>query len=170
MPRGRRATVGLLSIVFLFVVAACGSSSKSTASTAVGPATTSAASASTSTPKPSAAAPTCPSAGPVNTAMGSTYTGPTTALRNGATVCDYSAHSDVVVVAFYPTSQQMLDNIGVSGAHESVSGFGDSAFALGGGLMGYFYVERSSAQSFSVVDPYATNAHVQAVARVVLGG
>jgi hypothetical protein len=102
--------------------------------------------------------------------MGATYTGPMTTTRNGATVCDYSMNSDTVVVVFYPTAKQMLMNIGISAPHESVSGFGNSAFLLGGSLKGYFYVERSATQSFSVVDPYATNAQVQAVARAVLGG
>jgi hypothetical protein len=106
----------------------------------------------------------------VSTAMGATYTGPETATRNGATICNYSMRGDTVTVAFYPTAQQMRANIGISAPHESVSGFGDSAFLLGGSLKGYFYVERSAAQSFSVVDPYATNAQVQAVARAALGG
>jgi hypothetical protein len=169
--RIRYATVVSLSIVGLSLVAACGSPTKSTASSSgAAPVVTSDGSAGTGTSTPAAAAPACPSAGAVSTAMGSTYTGPMTTTRNGVTVCDYSRNSDTVVVVFYPTAKQMLMNIGISAPHESVSGFGNSAFLLGGGLMGYFYVERSATQSFSVVDPYATNAQVQAVARAVLGG
>jgi hypothetical protein len=158
-------------MVGLSLVAACGSPTKSTASNDAAPivtSDTSGGSAGTGT-TPSAAAPACPSAGAVSTAMGATYTGPMTTTRNGATVCDYSMNSDTVVVVFYPTAKQMLMNIGISAPHESVSGFGNSAFLLGGGKKGYFYVERSATQSFSVVDPYATNAQVQAVARAVLG-
>jgi hypothetical protein len=167
--RIRYATVVSLSIVGLSLVAACGSPTESTASSGAAPAVTSDGSAGTGTSTPSAAAPVCPSGGAVSTAMGSTYTGPVTTTRNGATICDYSRNNDTVTVAFYPTAQQMLANIGMSGPRESVSGFGNSAFLLGGGKKGYFYVERSATQSFSVVDPYATNAQVQAVARAVLG-
>jgi hypothetical protein len=102
--------------------------------------------------------------------MGGTYTGPETETRNGCTICNYAMRGDTVVVAFYPTAQQMRANIGLSAPHVSVPGFGDSAFLLGGTLKGYFYVERSAKQSFSVVDPYATNDQVQAVARAALGG
>jgi hypothetical protein len=102
--------------------------------------------------------------------MGATYTGPTTGGSYGATRCDYAMGTSDVTVVFYPTVQQMMDNIGSSAPQVPVSGFGDSAFVLGGTEMGYLYVERSAAQSFSVVDPYATNAQVEAVARAVLGG
>jgi hypothetical protein len=63
----------------------------------------------------------------------------------------------------------MMANIGTGAAQVSVSGFGDSAFSFGDTKPGFFYVERSAADSFSVIDPYATNAQVEAVARVVLG-
>jgi hypothetical protein len=182
--RSRHATVGLLSVVCMCLVAACGSSANATtasgaasgttsanATTASGAAsgTTSASSAATGTSTVSAAAPVCPSAGSVSTAMGSTYTGPTMAGSYGATSCDYSMGGDDVTVVFYPTIEQMMANIGTSASQVSVSGFGDSAFSFGDTKPGFFYVERSAADSFSVIDPYATNAQVEAVARVVLG-
>lgn len=102
--------------------------------------------------------------------MGTAYTGPKTGSSYGASSCDYTAGSDDVTVWFYPTVAQMQANITISAAQVPVPGFGDSAFSFGDPQPGFLYVERSAAQSFSVVDPYATNAQVQAVARAVLGG
>ncbi len=166
--RSHHATVGLLSVVCMCLVA-CGSSANATTASGAASGTTSASSAAAGTSTVSAVSPLCPSAGSVSTAMGSTYTGPTTAGSYGATSCDYSMGGDDVTVVFYPTIEQMMANIGTGASQVSVSGFGDSAFNFGDTQPGFFYVERSAADSFSVIDPHATNAQVEAVARVVLG-
>jgi hypothetical protein len=114
----------------------------------------------------------CPSAASLNTAAGTTYTGPTTekAYEKSWVVCDYSAQGEVALTVSMYTKDFPLREVSANAAGPTtkVSGIGNAA-SYSNTIV---FVQRDSAPSFSVIDQSGdlTLSQTEAMAKAIVAG
>jgi hypothetical protein len=119
-----------------------------------------------------ASAATCPSAGTLGAAAGTTYTGPTTqaGFEKGWVVCQYNSQGQIALLVSLYKKGDSLKSISsnVPAATTKISGLGNAAAHYGTEV----YVQRDSAPSFSVIDQLGelTLSQTEAEAKAIVAG
>jgi hypothetical protein len=114
----------------------------------------------------------CPAATLVDTAAGTTYSGPTTqpAAEKDWVVCEYSAQGEIALMVSLYTKDDPLRTVSANAAAtpKKVSGIGNAASHYGT----IVFVQRDSAPSFSVIDESGnlTLSQTEAVAKAIVAG
>ena len=114
----------------------------------------------------------CPSAAALDSAAGTTYTGPTTeaAAEKGWVICNYSAQGEISLMVSLYTTDDSLRSISsnASAAPKKISGIGNGASHEGT----IVWVQRDSAPSFSVIDQSGnlSLSQTEAIAKAIVAG